>query len=58
MNDRGKLYGWLAFVAVFALLNYAARFSSSGTTDRNVLYTWGAALLGRCRWRSSWASSC
>jgi membrane protease YdiL (CAAX protease family) len=45
MNDRGKLYGWLAFVGVFAALNYAARFSSQ-TTDRNVLYTWGAAVLG------------
>jgi uncharacterized protein len=46
VSDRGKLYGWLAFVGIFAALNYAARFSSSGTTDRNVLYTWGAAVLG------------
>jgi membrane protease YdiL (CAAX protease family) len=45
MNDRGKLYAWLAFVGVFAALNYAARFSAQ-TTDRNVLYTWGAAVLG------------
>jgi hypothetical protein len=45
MNDRGKLYAWLAFVAVFAALNYAARFSTS-TTDRNVLYTWSAVVLG------------
>ncbi len=45
MSDRGRLYGWLAFVGVFAALNYAARFSSS-TTDRNVLYTWSAAVLG------------
>lgn len=45
MSDRGRLYGWLAFVGVFAALNYSARFSSS-TPDRNVLYTWSAALLG------------
>lgn len=46
MSDRKKLYGWLAFVGVFAALNYAARFSSSDTTDRNILYTWSAAVLG------------
>jgi uncharacterized protein len=45
MNDRGKLYGWLVFVGIFAALNYAARFSSA-TTDRNVLYTWNAAVFG------------
>jgi hypothetical protein len=45
VNDRGKLYAWLAFVGVFAALNYTARFSSS-QPDRNVLYTWGAAALG------------
>lgn len=45
MNDRGKLYAWLAFVGVFAALNYTARFSSS-EPDRNVLYTWSAAALG------------
>ena len=46
MNDRGKLYAWLAFVGIFAALNYAARFSSGNATDRNVLYSWGAVVLG------------
>jgi membrane protease YdiL (CAAX protease family) len=45
VNDRGKLYAWLAFVAVFAALNYSARFST-GTTDRNILYSWSAVVLG------------
>ena len=45
MNDRGKLYGWLAFVGVFAALNYASRFVPS-KPDRNVLYTWSAAIGG------------
>jgi membrane protease YdiL (CAAX protease family) len=45
VKDRGRLYGWLAFVGVFALLNYAARFTS-GSPDRNILYTWSAAILG------------
>lgn len=46
MNDRGKLYGWLAFVGIFAALNYAARFSTSSGSDRNILYTWSAVVLG------------
>lgn len=46
MNDRGKLYAWLAFVGIFAALNYSSRFASSGSTDRNVLYTWSAAVGG------------
>ena len=45
MNDRGKLYGWLAFVGVFATINYASRFVPS-KPDRNVLYTWSAAIGG------------
>jgi membrane protease YdiL (CAAX protease family) len=45
VSDQGKLRGWLAFVGVFAALNYAARFSS-GRPDRDVLYTWSAAVLG------------
>ena len=45
MNDRGKLYAWLAFVAVFAALNYSTRFLPS-KPDRNVLYTWGAFAGG------------
>jgi CAAX protease family protein len=45
VNDRGKLYGWLAFVGVFAALNYASRFVPS-KPDRNVLYTWSAAIGG------------
>jgi hypothetical protein len=44
-NDRGKLYGWLAFVGIFAALNYAARFSG-GNPDRAVLYKWDAVVLG------------
>jgi membrane protease YdiL (CAAX protease family) len=45
MSDRGRLFGWLAFVGVFAALNYSARFSSS-THNQNVLYTWSAAVFG------------
>jgi len=45
MSDRNKLYAWVAFVVAFAGLNYAARFSSD-TPDRDVLYTWSAAVLG------------
>ena len=44
-EDRGKLSAWVAFVAVFAGLNYAARFSSD-KPDSDVLYTWSAAILG------------
>lgn len=43
-SDRGRLYAWLAFVGIVAALNYGARFSS-GKPDRNVLYTWSAAIL-------------
>ena len=57
MNDRGKLYAWLAFVAVFAALNYATRFLPS-KPDRNVLYTWSAFAAASSRWRSSSESSC
>lgn len=45
VDDTGRLYGWLAFVGVFAALNYAGRFTS-GTPDKNVLYTWSAAVSG------------
>jgi membrane protease YdiL (CAAX protease family) len=45
VSDRGKLIGWLAFVGVFAALNYAARFTAD-TTDENILYTWSAAAYG------------
>ena len=45
MRDRGKLYAWLAFVAVFAALNYASRLVPN-KPDRNVLYTWSAAVGG------------
>jgi membrane protease YdiL (CAAX protease family) len=45
MKDRGKLYAWLAFVGVFAALNYASRFVPN-KPDRNVLYTWSAAVGG------------
>jgi uncharacterized protein len=45
VTDRGRLYGWLAFVGVLSALNYAARFSS-GTPNKDVLYTWSAAVFG------------
>jgi membrane protease YdiL (CAAX protease family) len=45
MSDRNKLYAWVAFVAAFAALNYTARFASR-TPDRDVLYTWSAAVFG------------
>jgi membrane protease YdiL (CAAX protease family) len=45
MKDRGKLYAWLAFVAAFAALNYASRLVPS-KPDRNVLFTWSAAIGG------------
>jgi membrane protease YdiL (CAAX protease family) len=45
VNDRNRLYGWLAFVGILSALNYAARFSS-GTPNKDVLYTWSAAVLG------------
>jgi membrane protease YdiL (CAAX protease family) len=44
-SDKGRLYAWLAFVGVFSAINYAARFSS-GKPDKNVLYTYGAAISG------------
>jgi uncharacterized protein len=43
--DRGKLYGWLAFVGVLTALNYAARLAS-GKPDQGTLYTWSAAVGG------------
>ena len=45
LRDRGKLAGWLVFVAAFAALNYATRFLPS-KPNRNVLYTWSAAVGG------------
>lgn len=45
MSDKGRLYGWLAFVGVFSAINYSARFTS-GKPDKNVLYNYGAALSG------------
>jgi membrane protease YdiL (CAAX protease family) len=44
-RDRGKLYAYLAFVGVFAALNYASRLVPN-KPDRNVLYTWSAAIGG------------
>lgn len=44
VNDDGRLKGWLIFIAVFAALNYASRFTA-GKPDPNVLYMWGAAVL-------------
>jgi len=45
VSDRGRLVAWLAFVAVYAALNYGARFSGEGP-DRSVLYTYSAAVFG------------
>jgi len=45
VNDRGKLYGWIAFVAIFAAISYASRFSGE-TPDDDILYTWSAAIYG------------
>jgi membrane protease YdiL (CAAX protease family) len=45
VRDRGKLYGYLVFVGVFAALNYASRLVPN-KPDRNVLYTWSAAIGG------------
>ena len=44
-QDRGKLYAYLAFVGAFAALNYASRLVPN-KPDRNVLYTWSAAIGG------------
>ncbi len=44
-RDRGKLYAYLAFVGAFAALNYASRLVPN-KPDRNVLYTWSAAIGG------------
>jgi membrane protease YdiL (CAAX protease family) len=44
-QDRGKLYAYLAFVCAFAALNYASRLVPN-KPDRNVLYTWSAAIGG------------
>ena len=44
-RDRGKLYAYLAFVGVFAALNYDSRLVPN-KPDRNVLYTWSAAIGG------------
>jgi uncharacterized protein len=44
-QDRGKLYAYLAFVGAFAVLNYASRLVPN-KPDRNVLYTWSAAIGG------------
>jgi membrane protease YdiL (CAAX protease family) len=44
-QDREKLYAYLAFVGAFAALNYASRLVPN-KPDRNVLYTWSAAIGG------------
>ncbi len=44
-QDRGKLYAYLAFVGALAALNYASRLVPN-KPDRNVLYTWSAAIGG------------
>jgi membrane protease YdiL (CAAX protease family) len=43
---RGKLYGWLALVAVLAIVSYAARAGASDEETRNALYRYATAVGG------------
>ena len=45
MSARGRLVAWTAFVAVFAALNYASRFSG-GSAPEDPLYRYGTAVAG------------
>jgi membrane protease YdiL (CAAX protease family) len=44
--SRGKLVGWVVLVSVLVALQYAARLSSGGDTDSDVLYQWATAVGG------------
>jgi membrane protease YdiL (CAAX protease family) len=46
VRSNGKLAGWLAFVAVLSVLNYAGRFAGSGDTPDDLLYDWSTAIFG------------
>jgi membrane protease YdiL (CAAX protease family) len=46
VRSNAKLAYWLGFVVVLAGLNYAARFGGGESNDKNLLYTWGAAISG------------
>jgi membrane protease YdiL (CAAX protease family) len=46
VRSNAKLAYWLAFVVVLAALNYGARFGGGESNDRDLLYTWGAAISG------------
>jgi membrane protease YdiL (CAAX protease family) len=45
VRSDAKLAGWLAFIGVFAALNYSARFADGETRD-DYLYLWSTAVLG------------
>ncbi len=45
VSARGRLIAWTAFVAVFAALNYASRFSG-GSAPEDPLYRYGTAVAG------------
>jgi uncharacterized protein len=46
VRSNGKLAGWLTFVSVLSVLNYAGRFAGDGTSSDDVLYEWSTAILG------------
>lgn len=46
VRSNAKLAYWLSFVVVLAALNYASRFGGGESNDKNLLYTWGAAISG------------
>jgi membrane protease YdiL (CAAX protease family) len=43
--QRGRLTAWIAFVAVFALLNYASR-AAGGKPGKDVVYQYSTAVSG------------
>ena len=44
--STGRLFGWLAFVAVLATLNYVARFTTDPPEERDTLYQWSSFVGG------------
>ena len=46
LRSNGKLAGWLGFVVVLSVLNYAGRYAGNGETPDDLLYTWSAAIGG------------
>lgn len=43
-RPRGKLRGWIAFVAALATITYAANFAVEGGPEPDVLYQWATAI--------------